>query len=205
MQHRTLQYVAQFADVARPAVAGEQGEGVAAELAGRAVAALQFFENCLAQRRQVLQTLAQWRHQDRQHVEAVIQVGAEIAPAYRVLQVGGGRRDHPDVAAQHLVGADRLEFLFLQHAQQLALQRQRHVADLVEKQRAALGHLQLAQAALALGAGEGAGRGAEEFRFEEAFRNRRAVHTDEGFVRAHRGGMNGMGEQFLPRAGFAEQ
>ncbi|MOA31064.1 hypothetical protein D3C78_1522000 [compost metagenome] len=67
---------------------------------------------------------------------------------------------------QHLIGAHRFVFLFLEHAQQFALQRQRHVTDLVEEQRTALGDLQFAGAALAVGPGKRSWRGAEEFGFQ---------------------------------------
>ena len=42
------------------------------------------------------------------------------------------------------VAADRADVVLLQHAQQLHLQAHRHVADLVEQQRAAVGGLEQA-------------------------------------------------------------
>ena len=58
--------------------------------------------------------------------------------------MGGG--DDAHVAADRRVIADALEHALLQHAQQLHLHRQAHVADLVEEQRAALGDLEAALA-----------------------------------------------------------
>ena len=92
------------------------------------------------------------RRVDRQHVQPVIEIRAKTPGRDQRRQVGARGRDDPDVGAHDPVRADRLEFLVLQHAQQLALQRQRHVADLVEKQRAAIGQLELADAPLAIGA-----------------------------------------------------
>ncbi len=201
MQGGAFEHVAQFADVARPGVAGEQGEAIGMQ----PVVAGQLVEDRLAQRRQIGQAFAQGRHADRQHIDAVVEVGAKAAAGDRLFQVDGGRGDQAYIALQHLVGADRLELLLLQHAQQLALQGQRHVADLVEKQRAALGDLQLARPALARGAGEGARRGAEELGLQQAFGNRRRVDADERLVGPRRGGMDGMREQFLAGAGLAEQ
>ena len=66
-----------------------------------------------------------------------------------------GGRDQPHVGLDRLVAADALERLLLQDAQDLGLQRQRHVADFVEEQGAAVALLELADAA-AVGAGEGA-------------------------------------------------
>ena len=47
------------------------------------------------------------------------------------------------------VAADRADQVLLQHAQQLDLQAHRHVADLIEQQRAAFGGLE--QAAMIAG------------------------------------------------------
>ena len=48
------------------------------------------------------------------------------------------RRHHPHIHAQGLVVAHPLQFARLQKAQHLRLQRQRHLADLVQKQRASV-------------------------------------------------------------------
>ena len=62
------------------------------------------------------------------------------------LQVLVGRADDAHVDRDLLAAADALDHAVLQEAQQLRLQRQRHVADLVEEQRAAVGDLDLADA-----------------------------------------------------------
>ena len=67
-------------------------------------------------------------------------VGAQFA-------VGGG--DHPDVDPQAPVAADPFDLAFLEHAQELGLHVRRHVADLVEEERAAVGLLELARAGCA--------------------------------------------------------
>ena len=59
--------------------------------------------------------------------------------------------------------------------------------------------------ALAPGAGEGAGGVAEQFGFDQGFRQCRAVHRDEGFFGARPGGVDGAGEKILAGAGFALQ
>ena len=71
--------------------------------------------------------------------------------------------------------------------------------------RAALGDLQLAGAAFAVGAGKRAGRGAEELGFEQVMGNGRAVDADKCFVRPRRGAVDRLGQQLLAGAGFAEQ
>ena len=107
-------------------------------------------------------------------------------------------------AAPHrLAAADRHHAALLQRAQQLRLQRQRHVADFVEEQRAAVGFAEFAGGAVAARAGVGAGAVAEQFGFDQAGRDRRAVDGDEGAVAARPAVMKGLGEDFLAGAGFA--
>ena len=77
-----------------------------------------------------------------------------------------GGRDQPHVGPDRLVAADALEGLLLEQAQDLGLQGQRHVADLVEEQRAAVALLELADAA-AVGAGEGALLVAEQLALQQ--------------------------------------
>ena len=72
------------------------------------------------------------------------------------------------------VAAEPLEAALLEHAQQLGLRDQRHVADLVEKQRAVVGQLEAAGLAI-VRAGERAFFVAEDFRFEQRVGQRRAV------------------------------
>ena len=74
--------------------------------------------------------------------------------------------------------AEPLELALLQHAQELRLRRQAHLADLVEEQHAAGGQLDLARLGL-LRAGERAALVAEELRLEQLLGQRRAVQRDE--------------------------
>ena len=74
--------------------------------------------------------------------------------------------------------AEPAEAALLQHAQQLDLRRRRHLADLVEEQRAAVGQLEAALPAIG-GAGEGALLVAEDLALEQRLGNRRAVDRDE--------------------------
>ena len=103
---------------------------------------------------------------DRQHVEAVEEVLAEAAGCGQRLQVLVGGGDDAHVGVDRRVAAHALELLFLQHAEQLGLASPGHVADLVEKERAAVGLLELADAA-AVGAGERAPLVAEELAFQQ--------------------------------------
>ena len=92
----------------------------------------------------VLGPLAQGRQADRHDVEPVEQVLAEQALADQLAQVAVGRGDDAHVGADRRAAADRGVLALLQHAQQARLRLDRHVADLVEEQGAALGLLEAA-------------------------------------------------------------
>jgi hypothetical protein len=76
------------------------------------------------------------------------------------------------------VAADAIELAVGEHAQEPGLQVERHVADLVEEERSAVGLLE-ATAACRLRAGEGAALVAEQLRLEQVLRDRRGVDGDE--------------------------
>ena len=72
------------------------------------------------------------------------EIFAEEALAHARLEVLVRRRDHAHVRLDRLVPADAIEVAVRQHAQEPRLQLLRHVADLVEKERAAFGLLEAA-------------------------------------------------------------
>ena len=79
--------------------------------------------------------------------------------------------------------AEPLDGPVLQHAQQLHLHRQRHVVDVVEEDRAAVGQLEAAGPILDR-AGERAALVAEQLRLDQRFREERAADRDERMVLA---------------------
>ena len=106
-------------------------------------------QEAFGQPRHVVAAFAQRRQAQAHHVEAMQQVGAEAAFGDQRFEVLVGGRDHAHVDADQFAPADAEELAFGQHAQQPRLQRQRHVADLVEEQGAAIGLLEAADVALA--------------------------------------------------------
>ena len=82
------------------------------------------------------------------------------------------RRDHAHVDRDRLRRADGPHFAFLQHAQQLDLQGERHVADLVEEDRPAVGRLEQPLVRLDR-AGERAARVPEQLGLEQRLRESR--------------------------------
>ncbi len=111
------------------------------------------------------------------------QVGAELPLRNQTFQVLVGGGNHPHVDADQFTATDAEELALRQHAQQPGLQRQRHVADLIQEQCAAIGLLEAADMA-ALRAGEGAGFVAEQLAFQQLGRDCSGIERDEGPLRA---------------------
>jgi len=156
----------------------------------------------LRQRPDVLGALAQWRQVDAHHVQAVEQVLAEAAVLDRLLRIAVGRGDDPHVRAKGLVAADARKLAILQHAQQLALDQDGHLADLVQEQGAAVALLEPADALLHRPR-ERPLLVPEEFRLQQAFRDGRAVDGHEGLGRTRRELVDRPRHDFLAAARLA--
>jgi hypothetical protein len=102
-----------------------------------------------------------------------------------------------------LGGLDAFYLAFFQNPQQFRLHRHRHVADLVQKQRSAVGFLKLADLVVQC-AGQASLAVAEQFALNQFFGNSRAVDLDEGLAGAGAGGVDRVRDQFLARAAFSE-
>jgi hypothetical protein len=90
-------------------------------------------EEVLGEQGHVVEPVAQRRHLDLDHVEAVIEIFAERAAADHLGEVAVGRGDDAHVDLDRLLAADALEAELLQDAQELGLQAQGQLADLVEE------------------------------------------------------------------------
>ena len=96
--------------------------------------------------------------------------------------MGGG--DHAHIDLLRARGADGQHLALGQHAQQPRLQGERHVADLVEEEGAAVGLLDEPALALAGRAGEASRQMAEELALDQRLRNGGAVDGDERLAAA---------------------
>ena len=83
----------------------------------------------------------------RENVDAMVQILAERALLDQFVEIAVRRHDHANVHRNGAIAADALHLALFQHAQQLRLHHQRHVADFVQKQRAVIGLLELADVA----------------------------------------------------------
>ena len=159
----------------------------------------------------VLAAVARKDYEDRrrrqaqgQAVEPVVQVFAEGMLLDHVAQAAVRGADDRNVHRDGLGAAQRGDATLLQGAQQPGLQGQRHVADLVQEQGAAVGLHDAARGALAPRAREGAVFIAEEFGLDQRLGDGGAVHRHEGLPRAAGVVVHGARQQFLAGAGFAQ-
>ena len=174
-QQRLLDRRAQLAHVALPLVGHAGPQRVGRERLHLAMEARRgVLQEVVDQERDVLAALGERRDHQLDDAQAIVQVLAEAAGAHRRLEVLVGGGEHAHVDADRLVAADALELLLLQRAQQLRLRLERHVAALVEEQRAAVGGLELALAPRDR-AGEGAALVPEELALDQLAAERRAV------------------------------
>ena len=100
--------------------------------------------------------------------------------------------------------AHALEGVVLKHAEELGLERRRHLADLVQEDGAAVGQLELALSPL-VRPGEGALLVPEQLARHQLFREGRAVDDDERAPPSRAPGVHGAGEHFLAGTALAEQ
>ncbi|MNH12972.1 hypothetical protein D3C79_725290 [compost metagenome] len=148
--------------------------------------------------------LAQRRQFEPGIGQAEVQVLAKAPRFHHRRKIAMGRADHLDIHPLPPRRAQRRHFALGQHAQQPGLQVERHIADLVEEQRATVGLLQQPLHALARRPGERPGDIAEQLALDQGFGNGRAVQRDKGPCSALTLLMQLAGEDFLARPGFAE-
>ena len=156
------------------------------------------------QRHDIFGALSQCRQRNREDIEAVIQVFAKLFIGHRIEQVlvGGGNHPHVHLALARV--AHRFDHPLLQRSQNLGLQRQRHVAHFIEKQRALVGLLETSDP-VSHGAGKGALAMTEHLAFQQALGNGGAVDRHERFVGAAAVLVDGTGDHFLAGAAFTSQ
>src|SRR5712691_4693664 len=201
--HRALDDVLELAQIAGPRIALEEVERFRGEAVHALVdLGLGLAKEMMGEHGNVLGPVAQRRKGDGERVEAVEEILPELADGERLLEItiGGGDDAHPNLARDHVPHG--LDLARLQHAEELGLHLERHVADLVEEHGAAVRPLEEA-GLVRHRAREGPPLVAEELGFEQGGRERRAVDGDEGALPHVRVAVNGPGHELLARARLA--
>src|SRR5258708_3980823 len=128
----------------------------------------------------------------------MVEVRAEFSLLDEAFERLVRRGQHAHVDGDVLFGADAGNLALLNGAQKRDLSVRAQVRNFVEKERAAMRQLELAQTP-PLRAGEGALLVAEEFTLQKRVRNGAAVERDEGLVRALAHAVDLRRDQFLAR------
>src|SRR5919205_300027 len=98
----------------------------------------------LYQQRDVLPALPQWRHGYRINIQAVPEIFPERSLLDFDLQITVSGCDDPDVNLNRSISTESLKLTFLNNSEQLHLQLEGQLANLVEKDRAAVCQLETA-------------------------------------------------------------
>jgi hypothetical protein len=156
------------------------------------------------QGRNVLLALAQGRDGHGKDVQPEPEVFTEGPRGDHAFQVAVGGRDDADVHGHGLAAAHAFDLVALAHVQKPDLRLGRQFADLVQEDGPAVGPLE--PAAFARGrAGEGPLLVTEELAVDERVRNGSAIDLDERAVAPRRELMDGVGQNLLAHAGFAQE
>src|SRR5205085_2529568 len=192
-----------FAHVARPLVADERIQRLARD-AGDEAPGLLFvvLKKMDDERVDVARALAQGGQLDRKDRQTIEQIATKTSLLDRALKVNVRRSDHTHINLQNFIAADARKLAVLQHAQQTHLRRQTHLADLIEKERAAVRLFKSAAPTLAC-VRERALLVPEEFGFKQRLRDRAAVEFDVRALAALRVVVNQIREQLFARARLA--
>ncbi len=147
---------------------------------------------------------AQRRQRNRQDVQTVEEIFAEASRPHLLLEVPVGGGNDADIDPQIRRAADALERLLLEEPEHLRLQSGCHLADLVQKDRPAVGRLEKA-ALLSVRAGERAALMTEELAFEQRFGQRGAGDVHERMTRPIARVVDDLGREVLAGAALAHE
>ena len=153
--------------------------------------------------KQVAFALAQGGQLDRELRQTVVEVFAKAALADQLCQVAVGRRDDAHIDFVGIVGTQGPDFTLLQYAQQLGLQRQRHVTNFVQQQGAAAGRVKQPDT-VTVGTRKCAFAVTKQLAFEQVFRERCAVLHNKGLAATGAAVVNGARNHFFAGTGFAQ-
>src|SRR5207247_1089364 len=177
--HGALDDVLELAHVAPPGISHERVQSVAIDTAHLAAELqVEFTYEMIRKQRDVLTMLPKRRQRDMDDVQAIEEITAESPGLDFLRKIPVGARDDADVDPDRLGATDRPHLFLLNHAQELHLQVQRHLADFIEKDRAVLGRDEQPATCLHR-AGESTLHVPEELALQERLRDGSAVDGDE--------------------------
>src|SRR5262249_44094392 len=200
--HHAVNEITELADVARPGIGCQS----AAHLRGNrrdvlAVPLAKLFPEVIGEEWYVGAPIAERRQLDRYHLQPEVEVlpeGSRLDGRVQITMRGG---NDANVDADGLVAADAVDLPVFDDAQQFGLQRERHVADFVQEQGAAVGELKLAFAE-PVAPSKGARFVTKQFILEQILVQRRAIQRNERLILARAVVVQRPGDKLFAGAGF---
>src|SRR5580692_6300451 len=182
--YRTLDKVFQLTNISRPMPGGELLHGSGRyEFDPLLHAAAVLLREVSDQQRNIVRTFAQRWDADRKHVQAIVQVAAELAVLHHFLEIAIGRRHQPHIDSLGSVVAQPFKLTFLQSAEQFGLDLDGNISHLVQEKRAPICQLQPSNL-LRNCSCEGASLMSKKFTFQQSCRNRSTVQLYESPIPA---------------------
>src|SRR5262245_24677667 len=105
-------------------------------------------DEVLGKQGNVFTTFTQRRQGDRNDVEAIVEILAKDAFLHHVFKICARGGDNPHINLDRRITANALELAFLYDTQQFYLERDRHITNLIQEDRAPVGLLEFADARL---------------------------------------------------------
>ena len=140
---RALDHVLELTHVSRPVVALQLVHDAGGNRLDRFALRLRVaLDEGARQNRNIVPSLPEGGHGYGKDMEAEEQVFAKPTGFDLLLEVPVGGGEDPHVYLQRLITADALELALLENAKEFSLKLERQLADLVEKDRAAVGELE---------------------------------------------------------------
>src|SRR5690242_7165203 len=153
------------------------------------------------ERRNIVAAFSKRRDLDWKDAQAVEKILPKATFVDFLFQVAVGCGDDPYVNLARAGVTDPFKLLLLQDAEQLGLHRERHFADFIEEQSAAIGEFKAAGLVLQ-SAGKRTLDVPEELALEETFRYRAAIQFDQRALASRTLLVDGARDQLLSRTAF---
>src|SRR5579872_1558246 len=203
--HCALHRVLQFTHISWPTVMQQPLLRFLGQLQPRLLEfAAEFLQKVSGQQQHIVPAFAQGRNRHRHSRNPEIQILAKELLLRQLLQIPIRRHHDTHIHFHSLCPAHAIEFPFLQHPQKLRLDRQRQLADFVQKERPAMRQVQLAHFARTR-TGKRSALMTKQLVLHQSFRNRRAVQRYKGLLAPLRKVVHGTRKQLFARSALSQE
>ena len=150
----------------------------------------------------ILLSSSQRRNRKHKNTQAIIKVISKISFFDLLMQITVCRCKNADIYRENTATTDASHLFFLQYSQQTRLQCQRHLSDLVKKNRTAMRHFENTCFPLRASSGKCTFLIAKQLALQQRFRKRRTVNCNKRIVPTFAVVMDALCKELLANAGF---